>query len=993
MLIVRILGGMTFVGLAFLVFGSGVLVKEHLSSIQALDDQTQLRADIGVQALFEELADRRLIRLDPETMAMTLPREDEVIARQVEGRGPGTDDPTTDADQLDHRLIRYLYYSKNGLVLRRQIERWNKQFRFAAIREAGPTVGVRKEIAELPTPLVYKPGDIPNSWTPRAVADNGQDGLVYQRSIPNPHIDHHRFRVFANIDGAFASDWLRGAPVYQSSTHIAFLRDITDFPRRGTVRLDVLGVNPVVYVDDVRHDRGVTQTELNGSADEPTTATRVTLDLSGIPANASRMEVRAEPIQIIPHTVANIQLGDDILLHSGGMCDKTDRNTRDVFEHCDLLKEKDYCDSLASRSREPVSSVTSGTSVSSSIGRENDTGERDCEKLASRFKTISNQEHLVLTCSVERPLCRVTWRDLEKPIDVVPVAEEEPIPEIRTADGIVLNETRRSASAVERAWELGLAPLVGFSKSDPFGLTFHIQDGEKTCLDQNALTLTINSRLQDLAMEGLEAVLGPSSPQEWDSTIRDKHGGVGDRGGWYGGIVLMHAGGEDDFRGFRSGRAGEVLAAASWPPVPRHVSQWDLLAHDSRDRTESKVSPRAWSRTDSKYFSPGSTFKPITAMAFIREIARRGGYDSPLFQPLQGVGARSDAFGFPLPTGVSFKDDPDGENGLEGRGLKVPKAPGIEHLIENFRSKATSGYVQSWAESACATPAGFPETHKKLGLCEAITESANSWFAAAMLSVDLDAINALNFPNTRNVPDPSDLALIQMLERLGMTREHRPLFPDCGFDRAVSRERLYVAPTVVGVTQSRLEVHPAMVLGLNAIGQDIQVAPTSMAAAYASIATQCVVDPTFIPKTDDEASRCRQVFFDADGAASNDNGVARTLVDKYLFPGMKNVVNNKDHGTAGEVFASKDYRSSIFAKTGTAEISDSDGGKIESHTVHFAGWVESGAFPGIDHRIAFVCTLTHASSSAFGGSVCGPLMATIFDRLHDNHMLKATGQE
>ncbi len=152
------------------------------------------------------------------------------------------------------------------------------------------------------------------------------------------------------------------------------------------------------------------------------------------------------------------------------------------------------------------------------------------------------------------------------------------------------------------------------------------------------------------------------------------------------------------------------------------------------------------------------------------------------------------------------------------------------------------------------------------------------------------------------------------------------------------------------------------------IGLRTHLTPLNLATLSAAIATDRLIQPTLLKQLNGTA------------ATPATTGALGIRSDR-IRAGMQQVVTR---GTAGQAFKGHEFdqlRPHLHAKTGTAPL-QLKGVNDKEHKLNNAwltGWLEAGAIPGINKRIAFTCMVTHSRHT--GGKTCGTIVADLLRKM------------
>lgn len=507
---------------------------------------------------------------------------------------------------------------------------------------------------------------------------------------------------------------------------------------------------------------------------------------------------------------------------------------------------------------------------------------------------------------------------------------------ILTADGTALTDSSGKPTAACK--ELGLAPLTGFGDSTPFSLWGMLARAWFPP-ETTRVRLTIDADLQTAALKALENRI---------STLF----------------------GNDDYARFRRGAVvildadtGAILAAATHPQPPDGVHPWDLAAFARVYPVDNPMLMRGWQGLD-EHFTPGSTFKPVVALAAMdASVADPGladylrGFSQSTFAARSGLALDCASYD-PLKETCSKPGDAQAKTIDNFEGIPVGRA-----FAKNPADK--------W-------PA-------RLGLRQAVRDSINVWFVRLGLLLDGNAAHTFDgamesLQKGMRPPDRPDFQLVRTARKLGFGEPP----PDLAAG-APEGVRLPRRPPATGREGDMLFGHPGKldlmnpkatpltwVLAQNAIGQGVTASPLQMAKVAAAIRNGAVRQPVLIAEWGADPARW---------PTPEPLGLDETLLSE-LRTGMGAVPVT---GTAASAFGKHPDQRRIFGKTGTANVATAQGGRLirqkRFFTTWFTGWYE----PAQNGRrpLAFACMITHAHGEKHtGGAVAAPVMAEILQAMN-----------
>jgi cell division protein FtsI/penicillin-binding protein 2 len=501
----------------------------------------------------------------------------------------------------------------------------------------------------------------------------------------------------------------------------------------------------------------------------------------------------------------------------------------------------------------------------------------------------------------------VLWKDTATPLG----RSTRPL-RLTTLDGVELLDERVRATKAAR--ELGLLGLVGVDAADFGALSGRLVYGEVPL----TLTLTLDTRLMVPAQEALEAQL------ERMGLMRDRFADERRAA-----LVVLDA------------KDGAIRAAATWPPAPvaEGINAWDRAAFSKVYPLRDPFKTSAWQMVD-RHNAPGSTFKPVTALAAIGAAAGDHPDAAAISEMLAGLSGKE----YRRRTGVSTARH--SYNPYQGTGL-IGRRGIPSRTVANF-GNGTVGAVLGRRERDGNCSPEVPIT-SSLGLTSATRDSINVWFDVLAMAVDGPA--ALAFDRDPSQPTPR-LWLMDRIEDLGL-REPLDLLPG----RPVGTSTLRATPGNASLFVDK-PWPMAWTLVQNAIGQGAQITPLHLANVAAVIATGRNLRPHLDAAWNGEAFVPRHPELGLDLS--------------LLRAGMKAV---PEVGTARGAFASRPERCRFYGKTGTATIGKLHGGNEDYNSAWFMGWLDDEAG---EPRYAFACMVTHSPRT--GGATCAPVVTGFLAR-------------
>lgn len=948
--------------------------------------------------LFRALAQKGLVRFAPETTTVDLAPPDLHLLLQLKSSGVNVAD-----DHIDdwsyaarqnlfeiERLIRLLYRGgegQPGVIVRDAVRQWNESHGFVAVRD---NLSIDRYDGKRLPPA--------QRWRAGTRVKFQQDSLL--RGVDtNRGLDLDLYGFMASGADAPKGPWTRAAPdIADDTARLEFRKRIPPSQSVGTDTfvLDVVGRDPEVRVQDPETGVSVTR---NLSIRElcPNAANRVNgfwlsspsaFDCNrNNPGIAWRIMAPLDDVQRdLLISVAPIRILPDVL---------------EPFAKAGAVTVPLDC-------RKP----DEGPDVVRSL-REESPSDRSKRCWGDGWTPYLAAGAIAIYCRTEdaelnrnNPECGFDWRIPPKANDRRPAEVS-----IKTADGLELvsNDVERLPDEDEptpivapdrnSVLSLGLGELVGYGEGDRLGLLAHLhrrydpeipeeQTAEgntekegKRSIRKAEITLTIDSRIQQSARTALQKVVNPDL--RTGNYLLDRFDNIRRAA-----IVLIDAG--DRCASFQGDctpgtTRGDVLAAANWPEAKLDRSPWNAVGYDYWRELFSPLGPFAWSRSDSQ-FAPGSTFKVVTSLAAIKHAAAdTTQFNGRLEDLLRGNG-RIAAMNALLPQGVSLS-----QHALEVRSKTPFNGPPIScggepepqdnssrrqevHRLCNFgTSGLEASATLSLARSGCE-PNG--NSSSQLGLCEAVISSQNVWFEALAWALEGDSPSWVTrtpaiLPRDRSWVKFGMPAVVQMAHRIAPP-ERASLLPNIDGPSAARWKTDGFLIETARPFSARDGNFPNRVLSVNAIGQNMQANPMTMASVMASTATGCAVRPRM--SAANTPQRCNPLFFDDD---SYKEKLALGLMSETLWRGMSGVINSPS-GTAYRYFQDKTWAEHVSAKTGTAEFGLND---LEWNTGWLSGWFEPQSIPGLNRRIAFACMVTHVRKGGFGADACAPAIRDIIEDL------------
>jgi hypothetical protein len=510
---------------------------------------------------------------------------------------------------------------------------------------------------------------------------------------------------------------------------------------------------------------------------------------------------------------------------------------------------------------------------------------------------------------------------------------------IRTTDGELLTDAAGNGRPSKAAERLGLLPIIGASGGDSFSLT-GLLSATKLPLEGLEVEVTIDARIQAVAQEAVSWGITRFGNDKWASERKSA-------------LVILDA---DN---------GAILAVAGHPTIPPGLADWDLPSFSAAFPLRDPSTILAWEVID-KHNTPGSTFKPVTALAAMMET-------DPEFRERIGPVLRGlDSGALRAATGLSFGSS----SYVAYQGAKA---------IPNFGGSTLGRYAgRPSRDSRCLVD--DPEAQERasnqpsgFGLRHATQFSLNAWYGRLALMIEQERIDdfarRVDAQDGPRIPAP-EMTLTRTARYLGIDdREHLDLAANVpesvGLHRYAgdAHDVLYAQlarSTLAGMAYNQDDwgARPLVMYtaALNGIGQTVSASPLHMALVAAAIASGEQVRPHLI------ASWA--------GSALPPGNREPLPVDpeqlEILRDGMKAV---PEVGTAPRALP-RPLACRVYGKTGTAEI---DAAR-SYNSGWFIGWQEPAA-PD-EKRLAFACMTTHAIGGyRFGGTACAPVVSRVLQEI------------
>ena len=541
---------------------------------------------------------------------------------------------------------------------------------------------------------------------------------------------------------------------------------------------------------------------------------------------------------------------------------------------------------------------------------------------------------------------------------------------IRTRDGQLLTDNSGKGNPTELTYDMGMVSLIGFGVNDASSLAGLLRQS-KIPAGGLEVTLTIDGRLQRIASETMRHYF----TKVFRGTRFDKKR--------KGAVILMDA------------ETGAILAIGGWPLPQRGATSWDYTSFAVSNPNRDPMAIMAWEVIDGNN-TPGSTFKPLLALAIMRSKRAR------LMRVMKGLTAGE----FPPVFGIS-------------PGIGAYQIPGSPKSIANFGNSSMSRYFGRVSGNAlCGNSTAADPT---LGVKQAVQFSLNVWFSRIAVMLDIETVDkfiAVLKKDLKAKRVPKQIGklprtnLMKLLADIGIDDQNRT---DLGsnvperlglfrFKTDTAADILYTQRLKTHITseQEKLDtwrpiaIRPIYLhrIGLNGIGQGWSVSVLHMVRGASTIASGKRVSPFIIKRWGAEELKplpapmmdlppdvlrlLRQgmkAVTEAPGATAT--GTFNAPPSIVVDPGTgANLARNKTYAKA-LVAIRKTLKCRAHGKTGTADV----GKGLGYNSGWFVGWknpVTPDPSKVTGRKIAYACMTTHAMGGfRFGGTSCGRIVRDI----------------
>ncbi len=508
---------------------------------------------------------------------------------------------------------------------------------------------------------------------------------------------------------------------------------------------------------------------------------------------------------------------------------------------------------------------------------------------------------------------RLRWHDSPASGDGDPSRPASAEVTLRDRKGTLLWEAGQPTGAV---WDLGLATLVGLDPAHAGsvgGVLARLGEYGAAAVEAR---LTVDPRLQQAMRRALLERLpaAGAAASETDTTRRPER---------VASLVVLDA------------DRGDILAVTGSPEPPAGIVWSDLSAFVAAVRPRrSPLWVRAWQHDGDGLEPAGSAFELVDALLLEREAGRR----PQLGAVLEGLTA-GELAQWPLARAYGFVADsacyPARAEGREPSAVCAEQGVDGGHtVLERMRRHGDERY----------------------GLAQALRDSPRGWFAWLVETTDATLLDDVA---------SSGLASARALTPAAL-REVRPLLAimaELGFDSVQDLDGgllptgLIAANDVLRASAATLE--PTTDRGRvrrAALGQGVYVTPLQLAGLAAAIATGRRTPPRVLVELNGQP-------------ALEPVAAALDIATDRIRRGMRLALDEEPLRTAFAGSRFDAIRPALHLKTGAARVDPT--GTVSN--AWLAGWLEPGALPGENRRLAFACLISPAAGS--NGAECAELTA------------------
>ena len=583
----------------------------------------------------------------------------------------------------------------------------------------------------------------------------------------------------------------------------------------------------------------------------------------------------------------------------------------------------------------------------------------------AKYELTNNMRLQCYSHGLGKRFCGARWLGASSRVFLIPqtsvggetfISEENPEEDQdkkAPSDALISSNGEGLLTISDRGRELGLAAVLG-----------------QTSRDRNSMLRLLSSPPEGLEANRMDVEIIPDIQQivaKHFSALLQKGEGIGNLGKNVtrtfaskrrAGVVIL------DLR--EENRQGAIVAAVGYPFYDGSLSEWDLLAIQKLDASHDPLAPHVWGAIDSRY-TPGSTFKLLTALSLIdASIGELEGVApntrAAIFRAIKGETPKfyKSIVNDSLKTKVSNIPK---TNLLSDGKFKLTDAGGVIPFINAFKLPSRT------CGRAASNKKNKPQSVKIFGLCEAIAQSSNKWFARMALLANKTSLD--NFWDEAPLEDRLPV-MVPTLQKLALDKPFVLIKTENNINRFQFPAYTLADPVLAGsITNAINGKGPGrlanLTIGLNGYGQDVTASPLAIATISASIATGKRIKPFLV--RDLQSNRVNRPLY-------QDSSQAGELLN-ILREGMHAVVN-KPGGTAFSFFRkAKNISPRVFGKTGTPILKGH--GIPQRATVYgswFTGWIgKNNKASNPRPKFAFACGISHTVRS--GSPVCASLMANI----------------
>lgn len=519
---------------------------------------------------------------------------------------------------------------------------------------------------------------------------------------------------------------------------------------------------------------------------------------------------------------------------------------------------------------------------------------------------------------IQRVDGKLYWRDLPTATDGGRVARSTPAEvTLRDRQGALLWE---GGQPTQQAWDLGLAALVGLDPAQRGSVQEVLARlGERGMATAEA-HLSVDPRLQRAARRALQARLSPDGAGADGSVVRQEGPMVS--------FVVLDA------------DRGDILAVIASPEPPADIIWSDLSTFVAAvPPRRSPLWIRAWQRDGDTPESAGSIFELIDALLLEREALHRPQLAAAL------AGATS---GGPARLALKRRQERAVGTACYPPRAKLAKSRAASRF--RFRNGNAERSLQErlWCRDN--------QRHEDLGLAQALRNSARTWFARWVQTTDATLSSQSKSLHLASARALTPTALRKLRPLLAMMTELGFDVPQ-DLDGGLLPSGLITANDVLQANAAILEPMTSREqVWRVALGRGAYLTPLQLAESAAIIATG--------------QRTPSRVLVELNGQPAPEP--AATVLDIPTGRIRQGMRLSLDVEPARRLFADARFDAihpSLYVKMGAAWL-DPTGKKANAW---LAGWLEPGALPGENRRLAFACLISPATGAK--GADCGELTA------------------